>query len=767
MMKRMIKDALALGSFLLVFMFCLQASAEERIIAEKVSWESLRPGDEFLIVFNDAAAVTKYEESAQDGKYLESSPVAVNHTATRTVIVEGLPDDAAVFTCEEAEDGVYLHCESGYLTASPEDYKLYYVPEADSLSVWQISEGEYLYNPNVAFTQKDGSVQYGEYLSFFSNSFTIYKKDEGSNPSTFQMSFYKIGNSKPEEGILEDSYYTLPLFETSDIHGYLADMSEGESEYLLAYISDKVKDLRGGENEEDQKRVILLDGGDIFQGNTMSNVLNGAPLSAAFQIMGYDAVTIGNHDFDWGIENVIDADGTLMDPVIGGTQTVNSVPVIMSNLYQNGEKVTFASDYIILEKTAYNKEGESIPVKVGVIGFAGDYSKSVIKKEFDDQGFHIKEDFDVLNELSLDLETNQGCDATILLTHEDAQKVSSKIGEDSVIDLVLGGHTHRSENGSTSWGLQYLEPAGYSGAYCSASLAFSAGNSSGEEEETEKSGDHAVSFEEILYPRVFSLTDLGNLLTEPEAGSEELDTELVALTDQTIDLISDILDEEVGYITQSVFRQESNMEDGVRVSACGNWMSSIIQRIGEADVGLINKGAMRIDFPLAEGASKRTITVSDIYTMFPFADRICTYTLTYGEFLTALEYMISESGHILFTYMTGIDCYYTGETVNAIVRPDGTLVYHNGVWEDDWENQKIRVAMNEYCATTNRKSETMENPFIAWSSTDRFEDPGKIDQKAAVEVLEEEAKNNDGLLSVDMKAHFIAGDVPSSETESE
>lgn len=47
--------------------------------------------------------------------------------------------------------------------------------------------------------------------------------------------------------------------------------------------------------------------------NTISDLLNGKPLSQAFDFMKYDAVALGNHEFDWGLENVVDADATMMD----------------------------------------------------------------------------------------------------------------------------------------------------------------------------------------------------------------------------------------------------------------------------------------------------------------------------------------------------------------------------------------------------------------------------------------------------------------------
>ena len=118
---------------------------------------------------------------------------------------------------------------------------------------------------------------------------------------------------------MKKSLYFLPVFYTSDTHGYLADTSGDDILYLLTYISDKVKDVRGHGADARKDRAVLLDGGDIYQGNTMSNLLQGQPLSAAYQIMEYDAVTIGNHEFDWDIENTVDSDGTMMDSHLEGT----------------------------------------------------------------------------------------------------------------------------------------------------------------------------------------------------------------------------------------------------------------------------------------------------------------------------------------------------------------------------------------------------------------------------------------------------------------
>ena len=58
--------------------------------------------------------------------------------------------------------------------------------------------------------------------------------------------------------------------------------------------------------------MLLVDGGDLYQGMPVSNMSKGAAVIAALDAMDYDAVALGNHEFDWGVsEYCADADATL------------------------------------------------------------------------------------------------------------------------------------------------------------------------------------------------------------------------------------------------------------------------------------------------------------------------------------------------------------------------------------------------------------------------------------------------------------------------
>ena len=100
--------------------------------------------------------------------------------------------------------------------------------------------------------------------------------------------------------------YYLPLLQTTDLHGYIT-YTDNAVNYRLAYIARKADDLRG----TDRSRLLLVDGGDLYQGASVSNLLDGWPVYVSLDRMGYDAVALGNHEFDWGIENMIDEDATL------------------------------------------------------------------------------------------------------------------------------------------------------------------------------------------------------------------------------------------------------------------------------------------------------------------------------------------------------------------------------------------------------------------------------------------------------------------------
>jgi len=89
---------------------------------------------------------------------------------------------------------------------------------------------------------------------------------------------------------------TLSIVGTNDLHG---GISERDGRGGLALLGGYVKNLRAA-RAKDGGAVLLLDGGDMFQGTLESNVSEGASVVAAYNALGYTAAAVGNHEFDFG-----------------------------------------------------------------------------------------------------------------------------------------------------------------------------------------------------------------------------------------------------------------------------------------------------------------------------------------------------------------------------------------------------------------------------------------------------------------------------------
>ena len=542
----------------------------------------------------------------------------------------------------------------------------------------------------------------------------------------------------------EDTIYSLFVFETSDTHGYLAEKTDDGLEFRLAYISDKVKDIRGHGDQYRKEKAVLIDSGDIYQGNFMSNILKGNSLSAAYEYMDYDAVGIGNHEFDWGLENLVDSDKTMKDYSVGSYSGINDVPVVVSNLYKDGAKYENAEDYVILNKVATDAGGNDINVRIGVIGYAEDYSLTISYDKFTGMGYEIKEDINEVNAIAKNLEESGMCDATILLYHGSAYELAGQLGPDSVIDLVMGGHTHKCQKGVTPEGIEYIQPGANGQYYAYARLGF-----------TVQSGQ--VKFDGVKYKRYEkTIEDVNKLYDLPE-NADELDMDITNLTHEVINEVEPILNQEVGYITESACRYTYIEGSGKRSNTSGNWMASILKRAGDADVAFMNSGGIRKEY-LVNG-DKRIITLADVYEMFPFDDPYFVYEITYGELYEVLSYSLQSAGKGIFSRLMGIKCYFTDRDVDTIETLDGNVIYVDGKWKGDWKDKKLKLSVGEFIATTNRTTGGFTNPLIAWNDTEKLIKNDENIPGKAIEILKAEAAENDGLLYIDPAAYFLEGHV--------
>jgi 5'-nucleotidase len=142
--------------------------------------------------------------------------------------------------------------------------------------------------------------------------------------------------------------------------------------------------------------------------------------------LGYDAATIGNHDFDGGIENLSTRIGEAKFPFV--------------NCNYNFKKTIL--DKKILPYTIIEKNN----VKVGVIGVGIELEGLVSKNLYDK--IQYQNPLQIVNDTALFLKTKEHCHLVVCLSHlgykYDNEKISDEVlaAQSAHVDLILGGHTH-------------------------------------------------------------------------------------------------------------------------------------------------------------------------------------------------------------------------------------------------------------------------------------------------------------------------------------
>lgn len=100
---------------------------------------------------------------------------------------------------------------------------------------------------------------------------------------------------------------TVTVIHTNDIHAAVVD--DGKSTIGLAKLGSYVEELRK------KNEILVLDAGDLFQGLPIANLEKGKSLIPLVNQIGYDAMAVGNHEFDFGAPNLFEIEKELNFPL--------------------------------------------------------------------------------------------------------------------------------------------------------------------------------------------------------------------------------------------------------------------------------------------------------------------------------------------------------------------------------------------------------------------------------------------------------------------
>lgn len=394
----------------------------------------------------------------------------------------------------------------------------------------------------------------------------------------------------------------VTILHTNDFHGQLEVYSSNPGAARVAYRIQDIRSTLGAAN------VLLLDSGDAMQGSLLSNIQKGYPVISVYNAMGYEGMTLGNHDFDWG------------QTVLSDRLSQAAFPFISANIVTDGPSgwtpPTGVVPYII------KSVGSPTPINVAVIGVTT--QETAVLDFLHTTGLTFKDPAESI--LHYYNEMAAASDVIVVLSHlgfnDGGYGIGSEVYGDKPlaqklntagkpVDLILGGHTHTNLTEATVVGETTIGQAYYNG------------RSLGKADVTVNPGGSV----DIAWSRIAIDT------TAPEdAAINDLVDSFV-----TDPAYLDMIHQAVGYTNVPLIRNYDG--DGLM----GSFLCDAVydglnnDNIPENDVDIVfsNAGSERAD--LTYGSYPHVITYGELFSVLPFGNSLVVGEMTGAQILDLLN----------------------------------------------------------------------------------------------------------------------------------
>ncbi len=452
--------------------------------------------------------------------------------------------------------------------------------------------------------------------------FTSQHPPRNSNKRGMKMRFGLLGSvgALALTAGMAQADYTLHVLHINDLHSRIESVNkydstcnaEGEAKGEcfggVARVYTKINELRDKIKAEGGN-VIVLDAGDQFQGSLMYTTYKGAVEAEMMEKIGFDAMAVGNHEFDDGPDGLREFAGKVSFPIISG-----NLDLTRSNSL-NG----LVKNHVVLDVG-----GEKVAIISALATDTVDTSSPGPDVLFQDEIESLKADVDAL--------TAEGVSKIIALNHVGVTKDMDIAGAVPGIDAVVGGHSHTKFSNTEEKAMKYPTMVGavpvvsayaYSKYVGHLVLTFDAAGVV-----TSATGD-TILLDASVTPDAGVLARVAEL-----AGPiEELKAKVVAAT-------SDVVDGD----RKSCRAVECSM---------GNLVAeAMLDRVADQGVTIAiqNGGGLRASIDAGE------VTMGEVLTVLPFQNTLSTFQAKGSTIVAALENGASqmEEGAGRFAQVAGL-----------------------------------------------------------------------------------------------------------------
>lgn len=391
--------------------------------------------------------------------------------------------------------------------------------------------------------------------------------------------------------------YSLTILHTNDFHARFEPISrfdsgcsaedndEGKCFGGTARLATAVNEARARTNNS-----ILLDGGDQFQGSLFYTYYKGAAAAEFMNQLGYDGMTVGNHEFDDGPE------------VLRGFMDTVEFPVLMSNADVSGEPLLAGT---LQKSTVIERGGE----KIGLIGLTPQNTDELASPGpnviFSDPAAAVQAEVDKLTEM--------GVNKIIVMSHSGYTVDLEVAANTTGVDVIVGGHSHSLLGDDEDAEGPYPTMVGTTAVV------------------------QARSYGKYLGELNLEFDDNG-VITEAVGAPVLIDASVVE--DETTKARVTELASPLEEIRQQVVAQSAAAIEGDR-SICramecemGNLIAdAMLDRVADQGIQIAfqNSGGIRASIDAGE------VTMGEVLTVLPFQNTLSTFQVTGATMIAALE----------------------------------------------------------------------------------------------------------------------------------
>lgn len=227
------------------------------------------------------------------------------------------------------------------------------------------------------------------------------------------LSYWLVACTQPES-------HTLTILHTNDTHSQVEPLEEGKRDAKFAGYARRMGLINQLRKEDPQ--LLLFDAGDYSQGTPYFNFYHGRIEVDAMNRMGYDAITLGNHEFDYGVDTLALVLKDAQFDVVCANYDVTNSP--LENIVKQ---------YTIIQRSK---------TRIGVFGIGVNPHSLIAERNF----YPLKylEPIEMAQKTADILKLQKRCDLVICLSHQGTHMGDVELAKATKnIDIIIGAHTHK------------------------------------------------------------------------------------------------------------------------------------------------------------------------------------------------------------------------------------------------------------------------------------------------------------------------------------